>query len=619
MDERIIRIAGASACENDCSIAVPQLLSRGGRLDYMMFDELAEVNVANLAGGVAKNTGMAADVAAGYVKSFVEHQVGPFLGEILERNIKLLANAGGLNPRGCAEALDARARGLGLKPRIAWIEGDNLIARVVEISGVASRELTSGLSLQEVLDQADRPLTLLAYIGALPYARALDLGADIVIAGRAADSAAALGALIHAFHWSPQDFDKMAAGSLVGHLIECSLQVTGAVFTDWRKVPDWSSPGYPIAECKADGSAVITLTEGSGGLVSVGTVSEQLLYEVGDPQAYILPDVVCDFSEVRLEPEGPNRVRVSGARGRPPTPTYKVQATFERGWRASVLAPIIGFEAAAKAERVAASLFRLVGALMRTSNLGAPEVLEAQLLGVGDTLGNQADPAHRCAAREVVLRLICEHLDRAGAELFMREQAMINIGMAPGTAMPLGHALHPIVRLRSFLVNKSEIPLTVIVDNERHAVEVNPGQRFDPAALPRPAEPPHPPRSSEESAVPLIALAWGRSGDKGDLGLVSIIARDREFLPYMGRALTAESVAHFLAHQFPPGLSSQVDRYFSPGPAAFNFVLHRALGGGQIESHRLDPMAKSFAQQLLAFPVPVSREIAERAGDQGRS
>ncbi len=202
MGERIIRIAGASACENDCSLAVPQLLRRGGRLDYMMFDELAEVNVANLAGGVAKNTGLAADVAAGYVKSFVEHQVAPFLGEILERKIKLLANAGGLNPRGCAQALATRAHALGLRPKIAWIEGDNLIGRVGEICAVASRELTSRQSLKEVLDQADRPLTLLAYIGALPYARALDLGADIVIAGRAADSAAALGALIHAFGWS---------------------------------------------------------------------------------------------------------------------------------------------------------------------------------------------------------------------------------------------------------------------------------------------------------------------------------------------------------------------------------------------------------------------------------
>ncbi len=279
------------------------------------------------------------------------------------------------------------------------------------------------------------------------------------------------------------------------------------------------------------------------------------------------------------------------------------------------MAPIIGFDAAAKAERVAGSIFKLVGGLMRSSNLGEPEVMEAQLFGVGDVLGNQANLRHRAAAREVVLRLTCEHANRAGAVLFMREQALINIGMVQGTAMPLGHALHPIVRLRSFLVDKREIPLAMILDDERHAVDVVSGQPFDPAALARPAEPPDPPHSSDDRTVPLIALAWGRSGDKGDLGLICIVARDREYLSYIGKALTAQSVAHFLAHVFSSGGTTRVDRYFSPGPSAFNFVLHGALGGGAIESHRLDPMAKSFAQQLLAFPVTVSREIAARVSD----
>jgi hypothetical protein len=612
MTDRIIRIAGASACENDCSIAVPQLLSRGGRLDFMMFDELAEVNVANLAGGAARNTGIAAD-AVGYVKSFVEHQVAPYLPEILGRGVRLLANAGGVNPRACAEALAERAQAVGLNPKIAWIDGDNLIGRVDEIVGAASAELTSGVSLKQVLAEADRPLTMLAYIGALPYARALDEGADIVIAGRAADSAAALGALIHSFGWSPADFDKMAAGSLVGHLIECSLQVTGGVSTDWRDTPDWSSPGYPIAECSADGSAVITLAEGSGGRVSAGAVAEQLLYEVGDPQAYILPDVICDFSDVRIEQEAPNRVRVSGAKGRAPTTTYKAQTTVERGWRASVLAPIIANEAVAKAERVASSLFDLVRRLMREANLAEPDALESQLLGVGDALGAQADPAARAAAREVVLRLICDHPDRAGAELFLREQAIINIGMAAGTAMPLGHAFHPIVRLRSFLVEKAAVPVAVMIDGRAIPVEIPAGQPFDLSDIARPAEPTLPETSDRDVAVPLIALARGRSGDKGDLGLVSVIAREPPFLPYIGRALTREAVAQFLAHQFPKGSAAKVDRYFSPGPGAFNYVLHQALGGGQIESRRLDPMGKSLAQQLLTFPVPVSPEIAQVA------
>ena len=613
MTDRLVRIAGASACEFDSTIAIPQLLGHGEPLDYIMFDELAELNVATMAGAGKSVIGLAADEGA-FARSFVDFQVGPFLTELMGRGVKLLANAGGPNPRACASYLAEYARGIGLRPRIAYVEGDNLLARRHEITALELQEIASGDWFGDVAGAADRVLTMLAYIGALPIAEALARGADIVITGRAADSAPALGALMHEFGWSPDDFDLMAAGSVVGHVLECGAQATGATFTDWRDVPDWTRPSYPIAECRADGSAVFTVPDDTGGIATVGSISEQLLYEVGDPQAYLLPDVVCDLSEITLTQIGPDRVLMEGAKGRSRTPTYKLQITFEQGWRGTVMSPIVGFEAAAKGDRMAAALFTIIEGLLEREGLGPAQGTTTHVLGSGDALGAHADPALRAVAREVVVRMTMDHPRREAAELFLREQGVANVGQSVGVAMPMGHGVHPIVRMRSFLLDKREVELTLVIDGERIPVPIPADGDWQQGLTPR-HEPPPATGVVCDAAVPLLALAWGRSGDKGDLATVAVIARDREFLPYIGGALDAETVAGWLAHQFEDGDARQVDRYYSPGPGAFSFVLHRALGGGQLESRRLDPMAKTLAQQLLAFPVPVPAEIAAgRAG-----
>jgi len=322
MSEGVVRIGGASGFWGDSSVAAPQLAAVPG-MRYLVFDYLAELTMSILAAARAKNPEL------GYATDFVEVTARQVLKTCSERGIRLIANAGGMNPAGCARALEKLAAELGVQARIAVVDGDDVLAQAPQ--------------------RAERVVSANAYFGALPIARALALGADIVVTGRVVDSAVTLGALLHEFGWRSDDHDRLAAGSLAGHLIECGCQATGGLFTDWRDVPDWANMGYPVLECAADGSFTVTKPEGTGGRVCVPALAEQMLYEIGDPANYVLPDVVCDFTQVRMQEVGPQRVQVTGARGKPPTDRYKVSATYADGYRCVGTLVISGFEAQAKA------------------------------------------------------------------------------------------------------------------------------------------------------------------------------------------------------------------------------------------------------------------------------
>ncbi len=318
-----LRIGGASGFWGDSSLGAPQLVN-SGLIDVLVFDYLAETTMAILAAAQRKNPD------AGYATDFVDPVMRQVLPEVVKRGIKVITNAGGIHPQACARALAKVADELGLSVKIAVVEGDDVRAALPALREAAGGTLTDLVGGQAV------PANLLsanAYLGAEPIARALDAGADIVITGRSVDSAVTLGALIHHFGWSMSDFDRLAGASLAGHIIECGCQATGGLFTDWDTVPDWAHIGYPIVECAEDGSFTVTKVPGTGGLVSPATVGEQLLYEIGDPGAYLLPDVTCDFRQVTMAPAGAHRVRVTGARGRAPPETLKVSATTLVGWR----------------------------------------------------------------------------------------------------------------------------------------------------------------------------------------------------------------------------------------------------------------------------------------------
>ncbi|MEQ8230787.1 MAG: acyclic terpene utilization AtuA family protein, partial [Gammaproteobacteria bacterium] len=429
----------------------------------------------------------------------------------------------------------------------------------------------------------------------------LAAGADVVITGRCVDSALVLGPLMHEFGWAEDDYDRLAAGSLAGHVIECGTQCTGGLYTDWDEVPGWDDMGFPIAECHADGSFVVTKPPGTGGLVTAATVAEQVVYEIGDPARYLLPDVTCDFAQVRLAADGADRVRVSGARGLPPGPEYKVSATFADGYRATAMVMIGGREAAPKAERVAAALLARTRRLIAAAGHGDYTEVSVEVLGAESTYGPHARAR---MTREVILKLAVRHPERAALDIFSREIFPAATAMAQGlTGFAGGRPqVQPVVRLFSCLVPKSRVSVTL--ESAEGSTPVAIATAFGPVtASPStaPSAAPAPLAAGEAVTVPLARLARARSGDKGDSANIGVLARDPRYLPFLRTQLTADTVATWFAHL----AEGPVTRYDWPGLDGFNFVLERALGGGGTASLRHDPQGKAYAQMLLDLPITV--------------
>ena len=589
----VIRIGGASGFWGDTALAVPQLL-RASALDYLVFDYLAEVTMSILAAQRAKDAG------AGYAVDFVQIMMREALPELRARGIRVVANAGGVNPLACRDALLALAAELGVTIKVGVVLGDDLGARAAEFAAAGA---VGGVS--EMFSGAPFPprvASINAYLGALPIARALDAGCDVVITGRCVDSAVTLGVLMHEFGWPADAYDQLAQGTLAGHLIECGAQCTGGLFTDWEQVPDWENIGFPIVEASADGSFVITKVPGTGGLVTPATVAEQLLYEIGDPRAYLVPDVSCDFTDVRLAQDGAHRVRVTGAIGRAPTASYKVSATFADGWRNTGFLTIGGEQAVAKARRTGAALLARMARMLEARGLPPFTATRIEVLGGEDMYGAHA----HTGAREVVLKIAARSASKDSLELFAREFAPAATSMAPGTLGLVGGRPSPtrVVRLFSFLWPKADVSVEIDVQGERMAVSVPAEGGFDADALPPALRHASAPVSPSVSSVPLIRLAHGRSGDKGDKANIGIIARRAEDLPLLSAWLTPERVAAHFAHRAP----SHVERFDLPGLNAFNFVLHDVLGGGGMASLHTDNLAKAYAQVLLAMEVAVSTD-----------
>ncbi|MGB5076150.1 MAG: acyclic terpene utilization AtuA family protein [Sphingorhabdus sp.] len=568
MTKEPYRIGGGAAFFIDSALAVPQLVEAG--VDAIILDYLAE-GAMGLLGRMRQ-----ADQASGFPSDFMDVHVGPFLPRIAERQVKIIANAGGVNPEGLACVLRKRISELGLSLKVACITGDDLMHRLADFAGMRDMFTSAAFPLKGVTSAN-------AYLGAFPIAEALARGADIVITGRVVDSALALGPLIHHFGWKPGSFDLLAAGTLAGHLIECGPQVTGGTFTDWREIDGWANIGAPIAECFADGSCILTKPDGTGGLVSVGTVAEQLLYEVGDPQAYFVPDVTCDFSTVTLEQAGDNRVLVKGVTGYPPTETLKACATWDDGWRAVVYQPIIGKNAKAKAAKQADALFERGRMMLRGHDMADWRRTECVPIGA------RGNPD----TEEVVLKLVVEHDQVQAVQMFAREQFAAISSMAPGTSVSFGVQVQPCTSLTCFLVPKSDV--SARIDGEVFVMPHILG--FVPEMIVRPIPPLCPPLKPE--SVILESLAFARSGEKGETINVGVIARKPEYVHALRAALTQEALRAWL-----PDLGDfDVTLYEVPGIHALNLVLDGALPGGLNASQRLDPAAKSVAQRLMGFPV----------------
>jgi hypothetical protein len=590
---KTVRIGGACGFWGDSAIALPQLLREP--LDYLTFDFLAEITMSIMARARAK------DPLAGYASDFVD-MIGRHSAHLAAQNIKVIANAGGVNPLSCARALELRLAEAGMPLKVAAIVGDDLLDCATRWRAEGRREMFTGALMPE------RLLSLNAYLGAEPIAVALAAGADIVVTGRCVDSALTLGACLHEFGWSRQDLDCLAGGSLAGHIVECGAQATGGIHTDWEKTGDWANIGYPIVEVTEDGSFTLLKPRNTGGLVSIGTAAEQMVYEIGDPAAYVLPDVVCDFTQVKIREAGSDRVHVSGARGQPPTPTYKASATWSDGFRVGAYYMIAGIGAAAKADKVADAVFRRTADILREEQLPPFTEISHEAIGSETTYG-PASRGHE--TREVMLKLAAKHSSPRALEILVREFTSAGTSMAPGFTGLGGNRpkVMPVVRLFSLLVPKGEVDVHVKIGETSVPLADACGCGKDTALAPTqlPETLAETPLAPATQAVPLIRLAWARSGDKGNLANIGVIARRPQYLPYIRAALTPQAVSMVFSHY----LEGPVERFDLPGSHAINILLHNVLGGGGTASLRNDPQGKAYAQMLLEYPIPVPADLLQ--------
>lgn len=592
----VVKIGCASGFWGDTNTAAFQLVHLSD-IDYLVFDYLSEITMSIMA------KAMMANPEHGYALDFVSRVMSPLIKKIADKKIKVISNAGGVNPLACRDALQKVIDEKGLDLKVAVVLGDDLMPRQNELAKQGIKEMFSGIDMPSTIASSN------AYLGAVAIRDALDLGADIVITGRVVDSAVELGPLLHEYKWSLEDYDKLAQGSLAGHVIECGAQCTGGNFTDWRLVEGFDNMGFPIVEVAADGSFVVTKPAGTGGLVSTATVAEQIVYEIGNPQAYLLPDVTADFSQVQLEQVGENRVKVTGATGRAPTQQYKVSATYQDGYRVLVSFLIAGREAPQKGQVIADAILNKCERVLALRSVPPFTEKSVEILGIESTYGAHAKHTD---SREVVVKIAVKHMFKEACMFFASEIAQASTGMAPALAGIVGGRpkASSVVKLFSYLIDKDQINVEVDFAGQRHAVVLPQGlsqdqsdQTFNQLPVGEVAT-----YQGDEVEVALIDVAHARSGDKGNHSNIGVIARKPEYLPWIRAALTEIAVADYMQHVLDPE-RSKVIRYELPALNALNFMLENALGGGGIASLRIDPQGKAFAQQLLDMPVKVPKGL----------
>jgi len=594
-DHRVVKIGCASGFWGDTNTAAFQLVHLTD-INYLVFDYLSEITMSIMA--KAKMV----EPKHGYALDFVSRVMAPLLKKIAEKKIKVISNAGGVNPLACRDALQKIIKEYGLDLKVAVVLGDDLLPKHEQLKSQNIQEMFSGEALPEQIASSN------AYLGAVAIRDALDLGADIVITGRVVDSAVVLAPLLHEYQWPLDDYDKLAQGSLAGHVIECGAQCTGGNFTDWQLVQGFDNMGFPVVEVSEDGSFIVTKPQGTGGLVSTATVAEQIVYEIGNPQAYLLPDVIADFSHVHLEQVGEHRVRVTGAKGQAPTTQYKVSATYPDGYRVLVSFLIAGREAPQKAQVIADAILTKCERVLAMRSVPPFNEKSVEILGIESTYGEHAQTLN---SREVVVKIAVKHMLKEACMFFASEIAQASTGMAPALAGIVGGRpkASPVIKLFSFLIDKNQVSVEIDFEGKRYPVEI-PQEVFT-EQLPTLKAGENAIYQGDEIEVPLIEIAHARSGDKGNHSNIGVIARKADYLPWIRAALTEQSVASYMQHVL-NAEKGRVIRYELPGLNALNFMLENALGGGGVASLRIDPQGKAFAQQLLDMPVKVPAHLLEK-------
>jgi len=581
----VIRIANCSGFFGDRLSAAREMV-QGGPIDALTGDWLAELTMLILSRIQAKAPG------AGYARTFVT-QMEEVMGECLDKNIKVVSNAGGLNPQGCADAVQEIADRLGLNPSIAYVAGDDLAPRLGELieAGNDFSHLDTGESLGEL---ADRIVTANAYIGCWGIVEALNQGADIVVTGRATDAAVVAGPAAWYHGWQRDDWDALAGAIVAGHVIECGGQATGGNYSFFTEIEDLTYPGFPWADVYSDGSSVIGKHDGTGGEVSIGTVTSQLLYEI-QSERYFNPDVVSRFDTIQLEELERDRVKISGTRGEPAPKQLKVAMNYQGGFRNQISIGLTGLDIEAKAELIERQFWNACPYEPEDYESVVRKYLPTHK--VNPDTNEEAVAVYKIIVKDPDERKVGRAFSNAGTEIGLCSiPGMFGTGGGPGPGQPFG-VYWPA------LIDSELVPMEVVVDGKLSVVDNTPYSTSEAIAASAPEL--LDVVSGPTQLAPLGALFGTRSGDKGPNANLGIFARTPEAFAWLSSYLSIDKLKELM----PEAEERKIDRYDLPNLLSLNFIFHGLLEEGVAASTRQDPQAKALGEYLRAKVVEIPKNL----------
>ena len=597
----VLRVANCSGFYGDRASAAREMVD-GGPIDVLTGDWLAELTLLIM----AKRRQRRPD--GGYADTFIR-QMEDVLGDCVERDIRVVANAGGLDPAGCAAALSRLAGAAGISARVAYVEGDDLLARLAELQE-AGEPLANVDTTEPFSSLRGEVVTANAYLGHWGIAEALRQGADVVVTGRVTDAALVAGPAAWYFGWGAEDLDALAGAVVAGHVLECGCQATGGNFSFFSEVPGLERPGFPVAELRGDGSSVITKHPGTGGVVNVETVTAQLLYEIGAPR-YLGPDCVARFDTIELSSDGPDRVLVTGVRGEPPPSTLRVAVNYRGGYRNAVTFVFAGLEVPAKVEVAQRALWELV-----PGGRASFDDVALDVVGSTDADGTAQDLVElRVSVASADEATVGRRFADAAVQTALASYPGCHLASPPAGASEFG-VLWPT------LVERGRVHQSVVMDGVRTAV-VDPAVTTAADITSAPSEDGPPgihggsrsgstvtATSGRTGLVPLGRLCGARSGDKGGNANLGVWARDDVVYRWLLEYLSVDTLVSLL----PDAARAQVVRYELANLRACNFVLRGYLGRGVAASLQRDPQAKNLAERLRAQLGRVPAGVLAHAG-----
>lgn len=591
MADDVIRVANCSGFYGDKLSAAREMVE-GGPIDVLTGDYLAELTMAILYNQKQQRGGN-----AGYVGTFLK-QLREVIGPCMEKGIKIVTNAGGLNPAGMAAEVGLILDDLGLSAKVAYIDGDDLMERMatLQAQGESFSNIDKGMALSE---SGNELLTANAYLGAWGIKEALDRGADIVVCPRVTDAAVVIGPAAWKFDWQRSDFDALAGALTAGHIIECGAQACGGNYAFFQEVPSFRNVGYPIAEIERDGSFTITKHPGTGGLVSVGTVTAQLLYEISTP-AYLNPDVIAHFDSLQIEQAGDDRVYISGVRGSNPPPTHKVCINTASGFKNGTEIILTGLDIEEKAEIFTDTLFASLGGRDQFDDV------EIQLIRTDHADAVQNEEA------QASLRINVKSRDpKKAGRLFSAKIVELALANYPGfTGRAMTGSGGPVIVYWPALIDGKHIVEHVHFDGD--VVDVIPTSQMDLPEIYYQATPFSPVEipAGELKRIPFGRLFGTRSGDKGGCANVGIWAKTATAYAFLFEFLTVERLRELM----PDVAGYEIDRFEIPNLNALNFYIHGILGDGVSSNNRLDGQAKSMGEYLRSKSIDVPAGLAAEVG-----